>query len=525
MSSMLGRRSSQMSFADADEWWKAISKSSIWARMREWMGMHFRDEDFAAWYSPMGRPSIPPTYVLTLTLLQFREGWSDRQAVEEARFDDRVKFALGVGRSPEITCDHSTLCKYRVRFLREDLGRTLLRKTLTDAQAAGLLGDGEDLIDSFMVAGAAARQGTLTLIRQAVRRVLSELEDANLTAPPLQRADYASRKKPTIDWNDAAARDALIQELVADARTLYEQFHPQGEQLPQSLQQALELLHIVAEQDIATGDDGHVAIAQQVAPDRVISVVDPDMRHGRKTSSLKFDGYKAHVSAQNRAVGQGAFVTGVVVTGGNVADGDAAPAVLADRQANTGALPQGLMGDTSYGGTSVRAAIAAVAPQTDLTAPVPPASNRAGQFPKTDFTIDLQTRTVTCPAEQTVTIPNHRPSTPLDSPYHITFPKALCAACALRAQCIGQSQGPRHITVAADEAVRQAERTRQQQPEFREHYRERSRIEHGNRLLTAHGGRLSRYWGKAKTAFQLVLVAVVYNIEELARTGGLAASS
>lgn len=444
---MLGRRTSQMSFADADEWWKAIPTTAVWALIRTWTGQHFRDEDFAGWYSPIGRPSVPPSYLLTLNLLQFREGWSDRQAVEEARFDDRVKYALGVSRTPEITCDHSTLCKYRARFLDADLGRTLLRQTLLDAQAAGLLGDAEDLIDSFMVAGAAARQGTLTLIRQGIRRVLAEIEDAGLTVPALQRADYAARKKPAIDWNDATARQALLQGLVADARTLYDHFHPQAEGLSQSLQQALELLHVVTEQDITTDDQGRTTIAQQVAPDRVISTVDPDMRHGRKSSSKKFDGYKGHVSIQNQPVGKGAFVTAAEVTGGNVADGDAAPAVLTEREANTGAMPQALMGDTSYGGTSVRAAVAEVAPQTQVIAPVPPASNRGGHFAKTDFAIDLQARTITCPAGQAAAIPNRRPSTSQDRPQSVTFPVAMCAGCALRSQCVGESRGPRHITL------------------------------------------------------------------------------
>ena len=516
---MLGRRTNQMSFADADQWWKDIAKDSIWSRIREWTGQHFRDEAFAAWYSPIGRPSIPPSYVLTLTLLQFRQGWSDRQAVEEARFDDRVKYALGVSRSPEITCDPTTLCKYRARFLEQDLGRTLLRQTLQDAQGAGLLGDAEDLIDSFMVAGAAARQGTLTLIRQATRRVLGELEEANLTPPPLRRADYGPRKKPAIDWNDAAARSALLQDLVADARLLYDHFQPQAAQLPQSLRQALELLHVVTEQDITTGGDGRVEIAQKVAEDRIISTVDPEMRHGRKTSSLKFDGYKAHVTALNRPIGQGALVTGIVVTGGNVADGDAAPDVLRDRQANVGMLPQGLMGDTSYGGSTVRQALHELAPEMEITAPVPPASNRAGLFSKDDFSIDMASRTIACPAGQTIDIPRRRPSTPADHSQSVAFPRATCAACPLRAQCVGEHLGPRHVTVAADEAFRQAERTRQQAPEFRQHYCERSRIEHANRLLTAHGGRVSRYFGKAKTAFQLLLVGVVYNIEEIARAG------
>lgn len=522
---MLGRRKDQMSFADADQWWKDIPKDSIWHRIRAWAGEHLHDEDFAAWYSPIGRPSIPPSYVLTLTLLQFRQGWSDQQAVDEARFDDRVKYALGVGRSPEISCDPTTLCRYRSRFLEGDVGRTLLRQTLGEAQAAGLLGDAEDLIDSFMVAGAAARQGTLTLIRQAVRKVLGEVEEASLAAPQLRRTDYGTRKKPDIDWGDAAARSALLQDLVADARLLYAHFQPQQDQLPQSLRQALELLHIVTEQDITTGDDGHVEIAQKVAPDRVISTADPEMRHGRKTSSLKFDGYKAHVSVQNRQVGQGAFVTGVVVTGGNVGDGDATADVMREREANTGALPEGLMGDTSYGGSSVRETLADMDPQLKLTAPVPPASNRAGRFTKDQFNIDLESRTITCPAGQTAAIPEHRSSTSEDSSQSVAFPRATCAACPLRAQCVGEGKGPRHITVAANEAKLQAERVRQMQPDFQKHYRQRSRVEHANRLLTAHGGRVGRYFGKAKTAFQLLLVGVVYNIEELARAKAFAVST
>ena len=521
---MLGRRDPQIKLADVDEWWKAISPQTVWGRIREWVGQHFRDEDFAAWYSTTGRPSIPPTYILTLVLLQFRQGWSDRQAVEEAQFDDRVKFALGVSRSPEITCDHSTLCKYRARFLDKDLGRALLRQTLADAQAAGLLGDAEDLVDSFMVAGAAARQGTLTLIRQAVRLVLAEMEDAGFPFPALQRNDYGARSKPAIDWNDAGARDGLLQELVADSRMLSQLFQDR-KGLPVSLRQALDLLDMVTEQDITTDDQGHVTIAQQVAKDRIISVVDSDMRHGRKSTSQKFDGYKAHVSSQNQPVGKGAFVTGVVVTGGNIADGDAAPMVLDDREKNTGSLPENLMGDTSYGSTPVRAAIAEVAPEIVITAPVPPSPNRKGRFPKNAFAIDLEGRTITCPAENTVTIPEQQAATRPGRSQTVTFPVATCAGCALREQCVGGSKGPRHVTVATDEAFRQAERKRQAEPAWLAHYRERSRIEHVNRLLAMRGGRTSRYWGRIKTEFQLVLVSVTHNIAELGRMGVLAGSS
>ncbi len=126
------------------------------------------------------------------------------------------------GRTPEITLDHSTLTRYRARLLSTDFGRRLLRMTLADASAAGLLGDTEDLIDSFMIAGAAARQGTLVLIRHAIRRVLIECGTAGLVdaVSALRRSDYADRKKPALNWASAEAHTDFLQDHGADGRAL-----------------------------------------------------------------------------------------------------------------------------------------------------------------------------------------------------------------------------------------------------------------------------------------------------------------
>ena len=137
---MMGRRPTQTSFADTDEWYKRIPARSVWAQVRAWTAAHIHDDDYADWYQETGRPSIPPSFVLPLLLLQLRQGWSDREAVEAAFYDDRVKFALGLSRSPEIQMERSTLCKYRGRVLATDTDRALLRQTLTVAADAGLLG-------------------------------------------------------------------------------------------------------------------------------------------------------------------------------------------------------------------------------------------------------------------------------------------------------------------------------------------------------------------------------------------------
>jgi len=211
---MLGRRTHTMSFADVDGWESRIPSNSVYAQIRHWVVEHFHDTDFAEWYGSVGRPSKPPTVLLALTLLQFREAVSDREAVDNAQFDDRWKFALGLSRSPDVTLVHSTLTRYRARLLGSDFGRQLLQRTLADAADAGILNGQEDLIDSFMVAGAAARRGTLALMHAALRRVLVEraaADEAFDDWPTLERSDYAERRKLPIDWASASARTALLQ--------------------------------------------------------------------------------------------------------------------------------------------------------------------------------------------------------------------------------------------------------------------------------------------------------------------------
>ena len=517
---VLGRRTGQVSIADVDGWYEKIPKRSVWYQLRQWSVSHLRDEAFEAWYAERGRPSIPPSYMLTLLLLQVRMGWSDREAVEAAYFDDRAKFALGVSRIPEITCEHSTLCKYRARFLREAMGRQLLSETLHEAADAGLLGNDEDLVDSFMIAGAAARQGTLVLIYRAIGMVLAEAAEAGVAVPNLSRHDYGQRKKPAITWRDPVARQALLEDLVADGRKLGAHFR-QAE-VPDSLWQAVELLRLVVEQDITTDPDGRVTIAQRTAKDRVISTVDPQMRHGRKSSSEKFDGYKGHVMVQNTDSEGAHLVTAALATPGNVADGDMLAELVAQRRALTGEAPAQVMGDSAYGNMQVRDQVAAVSPTTVVEAPVPPATVSGGRYPKTAFTINAEAHTITCPAEYTVTyapkrfVPGHKQT------QEVRFPTAVCRVCPLAPNCVGKSRQGRTVTIRPDEARIQAERARQASPQWQSHYRLRSRVEHRNLRLTRNGARRAKGLGTVRATLQVQMAAAIHNIEELGRVlGGL----
>lgn len=363
---MFRQRQRQLSLADMDNWFKKIPKRSFWHRFRTWADEHLKDENFGDMYAEIGRPAISASYMVSLMLIQMRQNWSDSEVVEEAMFDDRVKYALGVSRTPEISCDRSTLCKFRARALAHDLDRKLLGQTRLHAAQAGMLSHDEDLVDSFMVAGAAAKKGTFILIHEAIRAVLRQLTVEGVKPPDLVRTDYTGFRKSDIDWRDKSARTALLQELVADARTLVT--HCQSiEAASQELRQKAKLLNTVTEQDIETVPDGTVAIAHRVAEDRTISTVDPQMRHGRKTTSDKGDGYKPYVTVQNVDPEQARLVTAVVVTPANTADGEVLDDLVQERIELTGQAPRQVMGDTAHGAPSVQEAVALVACETKKT--------------------------------------------------------------------------------------------------------------------------------------------------------------
>jgi hypothetical protein len=142
---------------------------------------------------------------------------------------------------------------------------------------------------------------TVTLIRSALRgsalrgllAVAGALE-AGPRAACTSGDEYATAAKPQIDWEDAAAREALIDSRARDAFACLALL--EGEKLGPEVSQAAELLAAVVGQDLEKGDNGGFRIARRMAPDRIISTVDPEARHGHTTSARGFDGYKGHVA-------------------------------------------------------------------------------------------------------------------------------------------------------------------------------------------------------------------------------------
>ena len=140
----------------------------------------------------------------------------------------------------------------------------------------------------------------MTQLRAAIRKVLAALGAVGSPLAGQVRAvlrrddDYAGPGKPPCDWDDPQAREALVDELVSDALAALGALD--GQAVPLTACDAVDLLALVAGQDVEQGKDGVFRIARKTAKDRVISTVDTQARHGHKSRNRRFDGYKAHLS-------------------------------------------------------------------------------------------------------------------------------------------------------------------------------------------------------------------------------------
>lgn len=506
---MMGRIDYQATFHDVG-WEDRIPKESFWREMHDFGTHHLADDDFQILYPSTGRPSYSPVQMTLAFFIQLEKGYSDREFEEESRFDDRVKYALVAGRNFD-GIDAVSLCDFRTRLLQHEYGQKVLDHTLKIAQEKNLFSkSSQHLVDSFMVEGAAARQDTYTMIRKGIMRTLTIAQAHDLDEmlqQGLLRNDYWKPEKPKIDWNDAQARQQLLEELVKDALQIVKTAR-EYKGLKGDLVQAINLLERVATQDVTIDQDDKVEMTKGTAKDRVISVHDPDMRHGRKTTSKKADGYKSHILTAGE---EQDFVVGVEVTGANAADKEPLPSML-DQQEEKGCRPEEVMGDTAY--FDPEEAETQAEKGTVITAKIPPRTNPSGLFGKDVFIIDTIEGTATCPAGCSAHFDANRILERKRTT--VLFSSDSCQDCPLRDQCTKNAKG-RSVTIHPYETEYQQARQEQATKEFQEKYRNRSTVERVISHLTRHGARTARYTGINKNRLQQQFAAALYNAKRIMR--------
>ena len=476
----------------------------------------FPDEMFADLFTDVGRRSVPPMIVAVVMVLQRLEGCSDREAVERFAYDLRWKYAAGGLDFDYPSFVHTVLVDMRARLASSDDPDRVFEVTLAAAREAGLVGR-RRVLDSTALYDAVATMDTVTLIRSAIRGVLAACasrEERALRAVLARDDDYGSAGKPVCDWEDRAARGELVDALARDALAVLAVLD--GCELEPALAKAAELLATVVGQDLESGEDGRFRIARKVAKDRVISTVDPDARHGHKTAARGFDGYKGHVAIDPDSE----MIVAAGVSAGNAGDQTAVADLLAAdlpaaETAETMMIADGpltVYGDSAYG----TGALLDTFEQSGIDTCVKTQPPRApgGRFPKSEFGVDLDAGTVTCPAAHTV-------ATRAIKGGQVARFGALCAVCPLAAKCTSSRSG-RTIHLGEHEHHLAAARARQTDPQWKADYTQtRPTVERkiAHLMRRKHGGRRARVRGKPKVAADFQLLAAAVNLARLGVLG------
>ncbi len=505
-----------------------LPESSVYSVLARERDRLFPDEMFTDLFSDRGRRSVPPSVVATVMVLQRLDGLSDREAVERYCFDNRWRYACGVGGYDGdgwVSFAHTVLVDMRARLAASTDPKRLFRVVLEAASKAGLVG-AKRVLDSTPLYDAVATMDTITLIRSAIRALLKTADtglEAELREVLTSGDDYLSLSKPLIDWDDPSAREQLIDSRARDGYACLVLLDER--KLSEPVAEAAALLATVLGQDLDTTEDGSFRIARRVAKDRIISTVDPDARHGHKTAARGFDGYKGHVAADPDSE----IITDTEVSAGNVGDGAVAADLIDDLlptnttnptdAADTDAADTGdqdgprVYGDAAYGGGQFQDLLA----RHDITSRCktqPPAAPE-GRFGKDLFTVDLDEDTVTCPAGEVADIVRDR-----HGDGTATFGIA-CHDCPLRASCTTAAAG-RSIKVGRYEHRLAEARAQQQDPDWVQDYRAtRPKIERklGHLMRRKHGGRRARMRGRPKVAADFNLLAAAHNLARLAVLG------
>lgn len=505
----------------------AFPKGTLAMQLRDTLGRIFADPMFAMLFPRRGQPAEAPWRLALVTVLQFVENLSDRQAAEAVRGRIDWKYALGL----ELTdpgFDYSVLCKFRARLLAGQEEGQLLEVLLEACKEQGLLkARGRARTDSTHVLAAVRALNRLESVTETLRAALNEVAEAapewlKSWVPGSWFERYATRAEETRLPKGLAARQAYAEQVGADGHSLLEAVYSPS--APPSLRE-LPLMEILRKTWLYQYWHDHGQVRFRDAKDlppaslRMDSPYDPEAHFGNKRS-LTWTGYKAHLteSCDDDAPH---LITHVETTYAGTADVTQTARIhqaLAAKQL----LPNEHLADTGF----VDAALI-VQSQTqygvELVGPIRPYSSWQAQTPEAftlpQFTVKWEQHQGICPQGKV-----NSSWTPYQDPWgkqviRVKFAYRDCIRCPARRRCTKSKTAARSLTLRQQpeqEAIQQGRQT-QQRAEWKQRYKKRAGIEgtlsQGVRVI---GLRRARYIGLAKTHLQHLATAAALNARRIA---------
>ncbi len=475
-------------------------------------------EDFKGFYSEgEGAGSCCPLMLSAMLLLQFRYNVSDRRLIERCNRDLGWRYAIGLeaGEKPP---SQPTLQRFRSKLFEIKGSDYILRCTLELAKSKGLVDDCDlQAVDSTNTDCRGAVIDTFNLVSTGIKTVVRTVARclgvrADELAKKWDVSQYMARSikgQVSINWNDESERNELLTQEIQSAQRLPKLIDSLKITFPPEVAESLEMLQKVSLQDVEQLEDGSYRVAKGTVPDRIISMTDPQARHGRKSSSKVINGFKTHVIGTIESQ----FVTGIEITDAGVHDAQPTPKLIAQADAN-GLKPSQAVGDAAYGtGANLRTCQEkGVAILTKMAAP-----SHKGSLPKSAFDIDLAGMRVTCPAgkstERHTLVKAGDGSGEKVSKFH--FDIETCQSCQLKAICCKKTMTGRNRTIMLStyEAEIQATKAFNASPRAKEVLRSRSSVERLISHLVKMGMRTARFFGMHRVKLQAHMVAACYNLQ------------
>lgn len=464
-------------------------------------------EELATLYADLakGHPPVSPALLALATILQAYMGASDAEAVEACVMDRRWQLVLDCLDCADAPFSVGTLVAFRTRLIAGELDRRLIERTVEVAAQTKGFGHRQLrlALDSSPLWGAGRVEDTVNLLGHALRKAVGMIarHQGREVAPAVSAAGAAllgpSSLKAAldVDWDEPAQRAwalGVVLEVLGQVEAAVARV-PAG-----PAHDALAVAQQVAAQDVEPGPGGRPQLRRGVARDRRISVEDGEMRHGRKSASQLFDGFKRHVG---RDLDSG-LVRVVGLTAANAPEAGVTPALAADLAHQPARLTE-LHIDRAYLSSHL---VRERPADLIIFCKAWPVRN-GDRFAKTAFTLDWDAGQLQCPAGVRV------PFTPGST---VHFPARCCASCLYRERCTTGSRG-RSVHIHPDEPLLEELRERQQTAAGRAALRERVGVEHSLAHIGHWQGDRARYRGLRKNLFDLRRMAVVSNLHDLMR--------
>jgi hypothetical protein len=456
-----------------------------------------------------GQPPVAPAMLALALILEAYTGVSDDEVIEATVMDRRWQLVLDCVDTEEAPFSKGTLVAFRQRLIEGQVDRRLIERTIEIACQSQAFGSRplRAALDSSPLWGAGRVEDTYNLVGHALKKVLRVVADqqgrelAQVGQEAGAEVVCGTSLKATLDqdWDQLRQREEALNQVLNVLRAVECWVQTLQQDEMELAEPSLEIARQVKEQDVQVDEEGRASLIKGVAKDRRISVEDSEMRHGRKSRSVRVNGYKRHVlhdldTGLIRAIG---------VTPANVPEASVTETISEDLEKQEVNLKE-LHIDRAYLSSHL---VCKRSNDLEIYCKAWPV-RESKRFHKQAFSLDWERQIIQCPAKQEMSfVPGGV----------VHFPKDTCAQCPLKAQCTTSAQG-RSVSIHPDEALLIELRQRQQTSEGRHKLRERVAVEHTLAHIGRWQGRRARYRGLRKNLFDLRRCAVVHNLHVLARS-------